>query len=93
MAKANLIPVSVLNQMFNLSIEQIEAVIRSGGGSYKITSVECQGMMAGGTFVYKLTGEKLMKHVSTFKVKIVAGIQFNPDPLRVLDGQFVLCWA
>lgn len=93
MAKAKLTPMSVLNQMFSLTPEQIHAIMKSGGANYVVTKVTCLGQQQNGQFVYACEGEKLPKYISTFKVKIVPGVEFNPDPLRILDGQFVLCWA
>ncbi len=87
------IPMSVLTQMFSLSPEQVEAVIKAGGGIYTITKVTCLGMLGNGQFLYDLEGENLPKHISSFKMKVVAGDTWAADSLRVLDDDFVLCWA
>lgn len=88
-----LIPLPVLTQMFSLSPEQVQAVMKSGGGNYALSKVTCLGQQPNGHFVYACEGENLPKHVSTFKIKLVIGDTWNADPARILDGGFVMYWA
>ena len=101
-AKPKFLPLDIVTQMFDLTVDQVQAVIKAGGGDYKVTKVTCLGLQPGGHFVYSCEGENLAPHISTFKIKVAIDPKWDamvrPEyrdqvAQRVLNDCFVLYWA
>ena len=83
------IPLAVIQAAFNCSIEQMTAVLRSGGNKDTPTAVVCEGMSGKGVFQYRLEG--VQPHVASFQAALRPKQKDQYYPARYI-GDFELYW-